>query len=454
MIVAEDKKIKKCPVSLQPDIENLLQDLSPDDFASASRQEKDDFIQDRQSVSYWKDAWRRLKKNVVAMVALGVIVFLFLFAFVGPLLIPYGYDEFNKGAENLYPYHYTLEDTQRVNDEIASRTQSDVVDVDEMIAQAKAEAEKKGEKFTKKDEAVIRAKAKVAAKPSEDSSEEQSVDEDSVRKELGIKKHIFGYSQAELERKANGEKVFPHVFGTDMYGRDILVRVMYGARVSMSVGVFAAILVLVIGALYGAISGYCGGKVDAVMQRIVELIYAVPEMLVVLLIATALKPILTDYVNSLGTSPLKSFVNVLGPNLISMFIAFGLLYWVTMSRIIRGQVLQLKQQEYVTAARALGASGGRIIRRHLLPNCIGQIVVTTCLQIPSAIFLESFLSYLGVGVSAPLPSLGSMATDALSGMYTYTYRLIVPSVILSIMILAFNLFGDGLRDALDPKLKK
>ena len=454
MIVAEDKKIKKCPVSLQPDIENLLQDLSPDDFASASRQEKDDFIQDRQSVSYWKDAWRRLKKNVVAMVALGVIVFLFLFAFVGPLLIPYGYDEFNKGAENLYPYHYTLEDTQRVNDEIASRTQSDVVDVDEMIAQAKAEAEKKGEKFTKKDEAVIRAKAKVAAKPSEDSSEEQSVDEDSIRKELGIKKHIFGYSQAELERKANGEKVFPHVFGTDMYGRDILGRVMYGARVSMSVGVFAAILVLVIGALYGAISGYCGGKVDAVMQRIVELIYAVPEMLVVLLIATALKPILTDYVNSSGTSPMKSFVNVLGPNLISMFIAFGLLYWVTMSRIIRGQVLQLKQQEYVTAARALGASGGRIIRRHLLPNCIGQIVVTTCLQIPSAIFLESFLSYLGVGVSAPLPSLGSMATDALSGMYTYTYRLIVPSVILSIMILAFNLFGDGLRDALDPKLKK
>ena len=454
MIVAEDKKIKKCPVSLQPDIENLLQDLSPDDFASASRQEKDDFIQDRQSVSYWKDAWRRLKKNVVAMVALGVIVFLFLFAFVGPLLIPYGYDEFNKGAENLYPYHYTLEDPQRVNDEIASSTQADVVDVDEMIAQAKAEAEKKGEKFTKKDEAVIRAKAKVAAKPSEDSSEEQSVDEDSIRKELGIKKHIFGYSQAELERKANGEKVFPHVFGTDMYGRDILVRVMYGARVSMSVGVFAAILVLVIGALYGAISGYCGGKVDAVMQRIVELIYAVPEMLVVLLIATALKPILTDYVNSSGTSPMKSFVNVLGPNLISMFIAFGLLYWVTMSRIIRGQVLQLKQQEYVTAARALGASGGRIIRRHLLPNCIGQIVVTTCLQIPSAIFLESFLSYLGVGVSAPLPSLGSMATDALSGMYTYTYRLIVPSVILSIMILAFNLFGDGLRDALDPKLKK
>ena len=322
----------------------------------------------------------------------------------------------------------------------ASTSAGGTKSAEEMIAEAEAVAAAKGEKLTSVDIAKIKAKAKVAAQNAQKQNEE--VDVNSLRKELGIKKHLFGYSTDELQRKANGEKVFPHVFGTDMYGRDILVRVMYGARVSMSVGICAAFLVLVIGALYGAYYGYCGGKVDAVMQRIVELIYAVPEMLVVLLIATALKPILTDYVNSSGTSPMKSFVNVLGPNLISMFIAFGLLYWVTMSRIIRGQVLQLKQQEYVTAARALGASGGRIIRRHLLPNCIGQIVVTTCLQIPSAIFLESFLSYLGVGVSAPLPSLGSMATDALSGMYTYTYRLIVPSVILSIMILAFNLFGD------------
>lgn len=450
--MAEEKKMKRCIVTLQPDIENLLGDLSPEDFQMASSQEREDFIQERKSVSYWKDAWRRLRKNVVAMVALGVIIFLFLFAFVGPYLIPYGYEQFNKGAENLYPYHYSLEDQKRLDAEIAQRTQSEVLDVDELIAKAKAEAEAKGEKFTKKDEAVIKAQAKVAAKASTENAED--ADPNVIRKELGIKKYLFGYSLGELEKKAAGEKVFPHVFGTDMYGRDIMVRVMYGARVSMAVGICAALLVLVIGATYGAISGYCGGRVDAVMQRFVELIYSVPEMLVVLLIATALKPILTEYVNSGGTSPLKSFVNILGPNLISMFIAFGVLYWVTMSRIIRGQVLQLKQQEYVTAARALGASGGRIIRQHLLPNCIGQIVVTTCLQIPSAIFLESFLSYLGVGVSAPLPSLGSMATDALSGMYTYTYRLIVPSIILSVMILAFNLFGDGLRDALDPKLKK
>ena len=452
--MAEDNKMKRCPVTLQPDIEELLDwnNYSADDFDSASQTEKKDFIQERQSVSSWKDAWRRLKKNVVAMVALGVIIFLVLFAFVGPYLVPYGYDQFNKGAENLHPTHYTLEDTQKLDAELAARTSAGgTKSAEEMIAEAEAEAAAKGEKLTSVDIAKIKAKAKVAAQNAQKQNEE--VDVNSLRKELGIKKHLFGYSTDELQRKANGEKVFPHVFGTDMYGRDILVRVMYGARVSMSVGICAAFLVLVIGATYGAISGYCGGKVDAVMQRIVEVIYAVPEMLVVLLIATALKPILTDYVNT-GSGPLKSFVSVLGPNLISMFIAFGMLYWVTMSRIIRGQVLQLKQQEYVTAARALGASGKRIILRHLIPNCIGQIVVTTCLQIPSAIFLESFLSYLGVGVSAPLPSLGSMATDALSGMYTYTYRLIIPSVILSIMILAFNLFGDGLRDALDPKLKK
>ena len=424
--------------------------LTNEDFEPATQNEKEDFIQERASVSYWKDAWRRLKQNTVAMVAMGVVIFLFLFAFVGPYLVPYGYDQFNKGAENLYPYHYTLEDQQRLDAEIAARTQSEVLDVDAMIAKAEEEAAAKGEKLSSVDKAKIKAQAKVAAQNAQSSEE---VDPKAIRKELGIKAKLFGYSQAELEKKAAGEKVFPHVFGTDMYGRDILVRVMYGARVSMAVGICAAFLVLIIGAVYGSISGYCGGKVDAVMQRIVELIYSVPEMLVVLLIATALKPILTEYVNS-GSGPLKSFVGVLGPNLISLFIAFGMLYWVTMSRIIRGQVLQLKEQEYVTAAKALGASGGRIIRSHLLPNCIGQIVVTTCLQIPSAIFLESFLSYLGVGVSAPLPSLGSMATDALSGMYTYTYRLIIPALVLSIMILAFNLFGDGLRDALDPKLKK
>ena len=232
-----------------------------------------------------------------------------------------------------------------------------------------------------------------------------------------------------------------------------MVRVMMGARVSMLVGICAALLVLCIGALYGSISGYCGGMVDAVMQRIVEVIQSVPEVLVILLMSTVLRASLNDYVST-HTGAFASLLNVLGANIIAMFIAFGLLYWVTMSRIIRGQILQLKQQEYVTAARALGAKQGRIIKRHLLPNCVGQIVTTTFLQIPSAIFLESFLSFLGVGVDTPMTSLGSMCSDALGGMYTYPERLLIPAALLSVTILCLNLVGDGLRDALDPKLKK
>lgn len=234
--MAEDKKMKRCIVSLQPDVESMLDwnDLSAADFAPASQSEKDDFIQERQSVSYWKDAWRRLKKNIVAMVALGVIIFLFLFAFVGPYLVPYGYDQFNTGAENLYPFHYSLEDQKRVDAEIAARTETEVLSADDLIAQAEAEAAARGEKLSSVDRAKLKAQAKVAAQNNAASAD--NVDPAVIRSELGVKKKLFGYSAAELQRKAEGERVFPHVFGTDMYGRDILVRVMYGARVSMSVG--------------------------------------------------------------------------------------------------------------------------------------------------------------------------------------------------------------------------
>ena len=447
-----ENKIKRAKFgSLQPDVEDVIawSELTAADFAPATSAEKDSFIQDRPSTSYWKDAWRRFRKNKVAMVALVVLVLVALFAFVGPMVVPYSYDQFISGAENLHPWHYTLEDQQRVAEELAARTGAAAADPETAVEQAIAEAEAKGETLSSVDIARIRASAKVAA----ESGSEGEATEAAVRKDLGIRAHIGGYSNAELQRKAAGENVFPHLFGTDRYGRDIMVRVMIGTRVSMLVGLCAALLVLIIGALYGSISGYFGGKVDAVMQRIVEVIYSVPEVLVILLLSTVLGDALLEYANT-HTGFIANMIPVLGKNLISMFLAFGLLYWVTMSRLIRGQILQLKQQEYVTAARALGASGARIIRKHLLPNCIGQIVVTTCLQIPSAIFLESFLSFLGVGVTTPMTSLGSMASEALEGLWSYPYRLLFPAIILSVMILAFNLVGDGLRDALDPKLKK
>ena len=369
----------------------------------------------------------------------------------GPAVVPYTYKQQIRGSEALHPWHYSLEDQEKINAYIEEHSGAGKLSPDEAVEQARKEAEAKGTTLSRVDEAKIRAKANVSQQ--EASNNEEKVTEADAVKALGIKHSMFGYSNKELQKKAEGEKVFPHVFGTDDQGRDIMVRVMVGARVSIIVGVCAALLVLVIGALYGSISGYCGGMVDTVMQRIVEIIYSIPEMLIILLLSATLKPALEQFQNS-GDGILQSLVTLLGPNLISMFIAFGLLYWVTMSRIIRGQILQLKQQEYVTAARALGAKGGRIITKHLLPNCIGQIVTTTFLQIPSAIFLESFLSFLGVGVSAPLTSLGSMCSEALSGLTTYPYRLFIPAVILSVMILSLNLFGDGLRDALDPKLKK
>ena len=276
--MAETKKYNKVG-SLQPNIDDILDwnSLPENAFEPATESEKENFIQERENVSYWKDAWRRLKKNTVAMVALVVIILLALFAFAGPQIVPYSYKEQIRGSETLDPWHYTLEDQQKINDYIEEHSGSKVLSAEEAVEQARAEAEAKGEKLSKVEEAKIRASANV----SQESAEETAMTPQQAAKDLGIKTKIFGYSDRELQRMADGEKVFPHVFGTDDQGRDIMVRVMVGARVSIIVGICAAILVLIIGAVYGSISGYCGGMVDSVMQRIVEIIYSIPEMLII-----------------------------------------------------------------------------------------------------------------------------------------------------------------------------
>lgn len=257
----------------------------------------------------------------------------------------------------------------------------------------------------------------------------------------------FEYSEMEQEYMAEGGKVFPHIMGTDAQCRDYFMRIVYGTRVSLAVGLFASILVLIIGLLYGSISGYLGGRVDLIMMRIVDIIYSLPDMLIIILLSVVLDEVLSGVIQ--GTVFAR-----LGVNMIALFIVYGLLYWVGMARLVRGQILTIKNNEYVLAAKASGAKSGRIIRKHIIPNCISVIFISTALQIPSAIFTESYLSFLGLGVSAPMPSLGSLANEAREGLQSYPWKLWLPAIVICLIVLSFNLLGDGLRDAFDPKLKK
>jgi oligopeptide transport system permease protein len=333
--------------------ENLSLDLFQPAPPNIVEQEKIN----RPSLTFWQDAWIRLRKNKAAIAGLIMIIILTLTAIIAPMTSKHTYKEQDLNRAKLPPKVPVLEHVSWLN---------------------------------------------------LDGKDANGVD---VYKEKGIKEYYW--------------------FGTDDLGRDLWTRTWYGTRISLYIGLLAALIDLCIGIAYGGISGYYGGRVDNIMQRIIEILYGIPSLIVVIL-----------------------FILIFEPGIISITLAMVITGWMTMARIVRGQILKLKNMEYVLAARTLGASNSRLIFKHLIPNVVGPIIITTMFTIPSAIFTEAFLSFIGLGIRPPEASLGSLVNEGYKSIQTYPHMMIIPAVVISLLILSFNLVADGLRDALDPKMRK
>jgi oligopeptide transport system permease protein len=298
--------------------------------------------------SLWQDAWRRLRKNRLAVAGLFIVGFVVLASLVGPPII-----EWATG----YTYDYIPRDA-----------------------------------------ALIRAMPPFTT--------------------------------------PDGSFSWTHPMGTDNAGRDILARVLLGGRISLMVGLISTLVSLVIGVTFGATAGYLGGRMDDLMMRVVDVLYALPYMMIVIVLLAMFG----------GQSPFGQ--------LMLLFISLGAVSWLTTARIVRGQVISLKNQEFVLAARATGVSAFRIVARHLVPNTLGPVIVYATLTIPSVMLLEAFLSFLGIGVQAPLASWGSLAADGIQNIAIFPWQLICPGVTMAVTLFSLNFLGDGLRDALDPQMRK
>ena len=380
----------------------------------------------RPSLTYWQDVRRRFMKNKLAILGSVIIVLMVLFAVFGYALT----------TQNYYSQDLTMTN-------IPPRLEAYRMDEDTLL-------------YVNSEYSLYTLDGSGKLKERVEAEDENKMMRDKVY-DVGGKKVVLNYSGAAKAAKARKdgdmklansvenftlkidgktpemEKVWNKTYrlGTDYLGRDMLARLVYGARISLLVALIATFAQFCIGVLYGGIAGYLGGRVDNIMMRIVDIVSTVPLTLYVVLLMV-----------------------VMGPGIKTIIIALGSVYWVDMARQVRGQVLNIKQQEFVLAARTIGASGKRIMLKHLIPNAMSTIIVTLTMNIPSAIFTESFLSFIGLGISAPAASWGTLASDALGGLRSYPYQLLLPSLCICLTVLGFNFLGDGLRDALDPKLRK
>jgi oligopeptide transport system permease protein len=394
--------------------------MNKNDFKFVAPENRANIEQIRPGLTYWKDAWRRLKKNKLAMIGLVVIMLITLFGVFGPLFTKYTYSDQKPGFNNIPPrfeiikvedYYFYLNLTEY---NLYTSTKDGLLlerldEIDRDTVLKKLTYDFDGE------DVIIDYSYRVF---------EELADE-------GIDFTITynGTEYRDIYGKVSN-KLFP--WGSDTLARDVMTRVMYGARISLFIALVAALVNLFIGVIYGSIAGIEGGVVDNIMMRTIDVIDSIPLLLYVILIMVILDN------NSMFT----------------VILTLGLVYWVGMARLVRGQVLGLKNQEFVLAARAIGVPKSQIIFRHLIPNSLGPIIVSLTMMIPSAIFTEAFLSFIGLGASAPQASWGSLANDAVGVFRSSLYQLLFPASAIAITILAFNFFGDGVRSALDPKLRK
>jgi oligopeptide transport system permease protein len=492
--------------------------MSKKDFKFVKKESNLDLEQTRVSLTYWQDVWRRLKKNKMAMFGLLIVISIVLFAIFGPLFTKFDYKDQELLLRNLPPKLdvYEVEDNVFIHrteayNLIEFNKDGYVVDLLQQVTIDEAndiyyysyvkEFEYllvEGGEFPLPDGVTFEpdtfysevwgiALTDVLTDVLTDDGDNQVIinyvhpdspflagnqTNGSVAETiegLVVDQFVFtdDISNPELadnytiksSRTYKGKettkitdtfsnKTYP--WGTDFLGRDVLTRVMYGARISLLVALIATLVNFLIGITFGSISGFFGGNVDNVMMRIVDIINSIPLVLYVILLMVVLREVVID-------------VDIFGKNRVifngadgftTIIIALGSVYWTGMARLVRGQVLSLKEQEYVLAARTIGVSNRKIIYRHLIPNALGPIIVSMTMMIPSAVFTEAFLSFIGIGVSAPQASWGTLANEALGGITRYTYQLVYPSMAIAITMLGFNFLGDGLRDALDPRLRK